>query len=72
MQSLDRIHRIGGSEDNPVYYDFLQYENSIDVKVYERVFQKADRQMQVIEQDNLTFSHPEEEDWDDLYNNLNI
>ena len=72
LQSLDRIHRIGGSEDNPVYYDFLQYENSIDVKVYERVFQKADRQMQVIEQDNLTFSHPEDEDWDDLYNNLNI
>jgi len=72
LQSLDRIHRVGGSEHNPVYYHFLQYENSIDIKVHERVFQKANRQMQVIEQDNLTFSHPEEEDWEDLYNHLNL
>jgi len=72
LQSLDRIHRVGGSEDNPVYYDFLHYENSIDIKVYERVFQKAHRQNEVIEQDNLTFSLSDDEDWDDLYNNLNI
>ena len=72
LQSLDRIHRVGGSEHNPVFYHFLQYENSIDIKVHEKVFQKADRQMQVIEQDNLTFSHPEGEDWDDLYSDLNL
>jgi len=72
LQSLDRIHRVGGSEHNPVFYHFLQYENSIDIKVHEKVFLKADRQMQVIEQDNLTFSHPEGEDWDDLYTDLNL
>ena len=55
LQSLDRIHRVGGSEKNPVFYYFLQYENSIDVKIYERVFEKANRQMQVIEEDNLNF-----------------
>ena len=38
LQSLDRIHRVGGSEKNPVFYHFLQYENSIDAKIYERVF----------------------------------
>jgi len=72
LQSLDRIHRVGGSEHNPVFYHFLHYENSIDIKVYERVFQKANRQMQVIEEDNLTFSHPDGEDWNDLYTNLNL
>ena len=72
LQSLDRIHRVGGSEKTPVYYHFLHYENSIDTKVYERVFEKANRQMQVIESDNLTFSHPEDEDWDNLYSDLNI
>jgi SNF2 family DNA or RNA helicase len=72
LQSLDRIHRVGGSEKNPVFYHFLQYENSIDAKIYERVFEKADRQMRVIEEDNLTFSHPDNEDWDDLYTDLDL
>ena len=72
LQSLDRIHRVGGSEDNPVYYHFLQYENSIDIKVHKRVFEKADRQMQVIESENLTFSHSDGENWGDLYASLDI
>ena len=67
LQSLDRIHRVGGSEEKPVYYDFLHYDNSIDEKVYERVFKKADRQMQIIENENLTFSINDEDDIDDLY-----
>ena len=72
LQSLDRIHRVGGSEENPVYYHFLQYENSIDLKVYRRVFEKANRQMQVIESNNLTFSHYEDENWEELYSSLSL
>ena len=72
LQSLDRIHRVGGSEDKPVHYEFLQYKNSIDIKIYERVFLKADRQMRVIESDNLTFTPPDEEDYEELYSELNI
>ena len=72
LQSLDRIHRVGGSEENPVYYHFLQYENSIDLKVYRRVFEKANRQMQVIESNNLTFSHSEDENWEELYSSLSL
>ena len=72
LQSLDRIHRVGGSETNPVYYHFLQYENSIDIKVYERVFKKANRMMQVIETGNLTFSNPDEDDFKGLYAELNL
>ena len=56
----------------PVFYYFLQYENSIDIKIYERVFEKANRQMQVIEEDNLTFSHPDSDNFDDLYSDLNL
>ena len=68
VQSLDRIHRVGGSEEKEVNYTFLQYEESIDVKIYKRVFEKADLQMQVIEDDNLIFSLPDEdENYQDLY-----
>jgi hypothetical protein len=68
IQSLDRIHRVGGSEDKEVNYKFLHYENSIDIKIYKRVFEKADLQMQVIEDDNSIFSIPDEdENYEDLY-----
>ena len=53
LQSLDRIHRVGGSEEKEVNYYFLHYENSIDTKIYKRVFEKADLQMQVIEDDKV-------------------
>ena len=72
IQSLDRIHRVGGSEDKPVNYNFLHYENSIDIKIYERVFKKADQQMKVIENDNMTFSIPDEDDYEELYKDLKI
>lgn len=68
LQSLDRIHRVGGSEEKEVNYYFLHYENSIDTKIYKRVFEKADLQMQVIEDDNLIFSLPDEdENYQELY-----
>ncbi|MDA8831695.1 SNF2-related protein [Candidatus Pelagibacter bacterium] len=73
VQSMDRIHRVGGSVTEPVYYDFLHYENSVDEKVYKRVFAKADRQMQVIEEDNIMFDLTYSEDnIDDLYGDLNV
>ena len=73
VQSMDRIHRVGGSVTEPVYYDFLHYENSVDEKVYKRVFAKADRQMQVIEEDNIMFDLTSSEDnIDDLYGDLKI
>jgi len=73
LQSLDRIHRVGGSETKPVYYDFLHYTNSIDEKIFARVFEKADRQMQVLEEENILFDLASlEEDWDGLYEDLKI
>jgi len=73
LQSLDRIHRVGGSEILPVFYNFLHYKNTVDTKVYDRVFQKADRQMQIIENDNLTFDlSDDDENWETLYNELSL
>jgi len=73
LQSLDRIHRVGGSENTPVEYDFLHYNHSVDIKVYNKVFQKADRQMRIIEEENFTFDlSDEEESWEDLYNDLEL
>jgi len=73
LQSLDRIHRVGGSETKPVYYDFLQYSNSIDEKIFSRVFEKADRQMQVLEEDNLLFDLISlQEDWKSIYEDLKL
>ena len=73
LQSLDRIHRVGGSEIHPVYYNFLHYEKTVDTKIFERVFLKADRQMQIIEEDNFTFDlNEEDENWEHLYNDLNL
>ena len=73
LQSLDRIHRVGGSEIHPVYYNFLHYEGTVDTKIFEKVFLKADRQMQIIEEDNLTFDlTDEDENWEHLYNDLNL
>lgn len=73
LQSLDRIHRVGGSEKQSVHYDFLQYNNTVDVKVYNKVFLKANRQMQIIEENNLTFDlNDEDENWQTLYNDLEL
>jgi SNF2 family DNA or RNA helicase len=73
LQSLDRIHRVGGSENTPVEYDFLHYNHSVDIKVYNKVFQKADRQMRIIEEENFTFDlNDEDESWEDLYNDLEL
>ena len=73
LQSLDRIHRVGGSENVPVEYDFLHYNHSVDVKVYNKVFLKADRQMRIIEEENFTFDlRDEDESWEDLYNDLEL
>lgn len=38
LQSLDRIHRVGGSEIHPVYYNFLHYEKTVDTKILKEFF----------------------------------
>lgn len=51
IQSLDRIHRVGGSEKNEANYYFLQYRNSLDQDIKENLEAKAQKMYDVIEQD---------------------
>ena len=56
LQSVDRIHRVGGSEDKPSFYYFLQYEESLDQDVLDNVRNKAERMSQIIDQEYPIYS----------------
>ncbi len=56
LQSLDRIHRVGGSEDKSANYTFLHYENSIDDDILSNVRTKAENMSQIIDLDYAIYS----------------
>jgi superfamily II DNA or RNA helicase len=72
LQSLDRIHRVGGSETNQAHYYFLQYENSIDQDIKLSLDNKAKKMYDVIEEDYEIYSLDmfEEEDEIQAYERL--
>ena len=51
LQSLDRIHRVGGSEHKRSFYLFLQYDDTFEHEVLDNLSQKAARMADVIDQD---------------------
>ena len=56
LQSLDRIHRVGGSEDRTAHYDFLQYQDTVDGDILANVQAKAQRMSDIIDQDYAIYS----------------
>ena len=56
MQSLDRIHRVGGSEDKESHYYFLQYEDSIDRDILRNLETKAHNMAAVIDREYPIYS----------------
>jgi SNF2 family DNA or RNA helicase len=56
LQSLDRIHRVGGSEHQKAYYYFLQYQNTIEPDILTNLEQKAQRMYDIIEGDYNIYS----------------
>jgi superfamily II DNA or RNA helicase len=56
LQSLDRIHRVGGSETKPAHYHFLQYANSIDQDILANLQKKARRMSAVIDHEYAVYS----------------
>lgn len=56
IQSLDRIHRVGGSEYKRSHYHFLQYEDTIDEDILANVQQKARNMSAVIDKDYAVYS----------------
>lgn len=51
LQSLDRIHRVGGSEDKTAHYYFLQYADTMDRDVLINVQKKAAAMSAIIDRD---------------------
>ncbi len=56
LQSLDRIHRVGGSENRAAHYHVLEYENTIDHDILMNVRKKAANMNAVIDQDYAIYS----------------
>ncbi len=56
LQSLDRIHRVGGSEEKEAHYYFLLYENTIDEDILNNVRKKAHNMYSIIDQDYAVYS----------------
>ena len=65
LQSLDRIHRVGGSETVEANYYFLQYENTIDQDILSNLRRKAERMSRIIDQDYKIYSLDMFDDEDD-------
>lgn len=72
VQSLDRIHRVGGSENKPSHYFFLQYADTIDSDILSNVQQKAGNMSRVVDQDYPIYSLDmfEEDDESEAYERL--
>ncbi|MBM3417888.1 MAG: DEAD/DEAH box helicase [Bacteroidetes bacterium] len=71
LQSLDRIHRVGGSEEIEAHYYFLQYENSIDQDILSNLRRKADRMSKIIDEDYRIYSLDMFDDEDEEINAYN-
>jgi len=56
LQSMDRIHRVGGSEENEANYYFLQYADTIDADIMNNLSNKAEKMYAIIENDSAIYS----------------
>jgi SNF2 family DNA or RNA helicase len=56
LQSLDRIHRVGGSENKIAHYHFLQYIDTIDADILSNLMKKAQNMSAVIDRDYPIYS----------------
>jgi SNF2 family DNA or RNA helicase len=56
LQSLDRIHRVGGSENIEANYYFFEYRNTIDIDIKNNVDNKTKKMFEVIEEDYNIYS----------------
>lgn len=66
LQSLDRIHRVGGSENQSADYYFLMYKDTIDHDILKTIQNKANRMYKVIENDYSIYSMNMFDDDDEL------
>jgi len=65
LQSLDRIHRVGGSEKIEANYYFLQYAKTIDQDILFSLRHKAEKMYRIIDDDYQVYSLDMFDDSDD-------
>lgn len=53
MQSKDRIHRVGLTKEDTINYYYLQSENTVDSTVYNRVLDKEQKMLEIIEREEI-------------------
>ena len=56
LQSLDRIHRVGGSEVKEAHYHFVQYDGTLDQDVLDNVLAKARAMSAIIDREYPIYS----------------
>jgi SNF2 family DNA or RNA helicase len=56
LQSLDRIHRVGGSETKVAHYHFLQYADTIDEDILSSLRRKAINMGAIVDQEYPIYS----------------
>lgn len=66
LQSLDRIHRVGGSENIEAYYYFLQYSNTIDSDIMDNLTLKSERMKIIIDDEYGIYNMDMFDDSDEL------
>lgn len=69
LQSLDRIHRVGGSEESVSNYYFLEYENTFEHDIKDNLEIKAQRMYDIIDQ-NYSIAPDESTDEEQAYERL--
>ena len=66
LQSLDRIHRVGGSEKKSAHYFVLQYDKSIDSDILDNLKAKAKKMYDIIEEDYSIYSLDMSDETDEI------
>ena len=51
LQSLDRIHRVGGSELKVSYYRYLQYGDTVEERILRNLQEKTERMERIVDGD---------------------
>ena len=74
VQSLDRIHRVGGSEEKESHYYFLHYDNTVEHKIKSNLDEKKKRMETILDQDfpiyhdNLEFEDEFKSEYESIFN----
>ncbi|MBW8010665.1 MAG: DEAD/DEAH box helicase [Chloroflexi bacterium] len=66
LQSLDRIHRVGGSENKEAHYHFLQYDQTIEYRILNSLKAKARKMYGIVENDYNIYSLDMIDDQDEI------